>query len=55
VSTQGGIKCEMWEVTLILSYKTDIIWEKRIKCDFQGQNFSVSTEMNYGTLKFIRN
>jgi len=28
VSFQGVIKCEMWEATLILCHKSDIIWEK---------------------------
>lgn len=28
MSTQGVIKCEMWDSTLILKYKSDIIWEK---------------------------
>jgi hypothetical protein len=28
VSNQGVIKCEIWETTLILIYKSDIIWEK---------------------------
>jgi hypothetical protein len=28
VSTQGVIKYEMWDATLILNYKSDIIWEE---------------------------
>lgn len=28
MSTRGVIKCEIWESTLILNYKSDIIWEK---------------------------